>query len=818
MGLQGIIDRFTEPTDYSEPAEGRPATFLDHLIKGFILIFPLIFFREMVFPGFTEQDVYFCVFSVLFTLIAIIVAWRSASGTGWSIPYTILGLSGWSMICLAVCVWQILQGDDMAYRTAYYAAGLMLVIAIRVTGLRGRRYLKLFTVPLCIIYGFLIYHSFTGAETVFGIEALIKAPAELIPFLLLGCAVSVILFITAGGIVWRILYILIYTVGVSLLVMYGDMLSWCLLGAGTLGVILFMLLLPAYSKGRSVIKLLIILSVMFIAGLMTIVVFIQPGNGEWWYPVQRYGVSGLYVLAAFAVSFFIMLRVDRAVLRDSDIPWVIMAAIYLIQAFFYPLSVISMPVWLVYLAGAIPTPVMAYVAAKDEAAVSSDTRSDANIRLYDSSDDELEFLDLDDIEYAPQADESATGDKRVSRATVIRARRRLKSDRMKEVTLHTGLAVTALAGLALMATVVVISIRGRGMSAEELNGSMADSGGVMTQADSDVEPDVDTAVASDDTGYTDEPGMAEEISDGIIDVASVADYDPNDLGVDISGIDLSALGIDMGEDTDVADVEDVGISNGVDGAVADETQHAAESVSNGDYTIYDPNATYKKSNDIVAPASGSTRLRSEPSIGEEGEVVHVLGPNERVVRDGIGDNGWSRVKYRGRTCYAVTEYLSVQGTYHGDPAELIVETENDASAEADDQGNGADANDQPPDSQDNAGSAQSQAQTATTAGAKGKGGPAGYSIQWSADNKTCTIWSAGVKQGTLTVSDGQAAQKINVYSDYYVGSGKNLHKYLSISVPAGENPLSLSADGGFMSALRNMGYSGVYFNKQVIDW
>ena len=815
MGLQGIIDRFTEPTDYNEPAEGRPTTFLDHLIKGFILIFPLIFFREMVFPGFTEQDVYFCVFSVLFTLIAVIVAWRSASGTGWSIPYTILGLSGWSVVCLAVCVWQIVQGDDMAYRMAYHAAGLMLVIAIRVTGLRGRRYLKLFTVPLCIIYGFLIYHSFTGAETVFGIEALIKAPAELIPFLLLGCAVSGILFITAGGMIWRILYGLIYTAGAALMVMYGDLLSWCLLGAETLAVILFMLLLPAYSKGRAVIKLLIILAVLFIAGLMTTVVFIQPGNGEWWYPVQKYGVRGLYVLSAFAVSFFITMRVDRAILRDSDVPWVIMAAVYMIQAFFYPLSVTSMPIWLVYLSGAIPAPVMAYVAAKDEAAVSSDTKSDANISLYDSSDDELEFLDLDDIEYAPQADERDAGDKRVSRATVIRARRRLKSDRMKEITLHTGLAVAAFAGLALMATVVVISIRGRGMSAEELNGSMADSGGVMTQADSDVEPDVDIAVASDDTGYTDEPGMAEEISGGIIDVASAADYDPNDLGVDISGIDLSALGIDMGDDTDVADV---GISNGVDGAVADETQHAAESVSNGDYTIYDPNATYEESNDIVAPASGSTRLRSEPSIGEEGQVVHVLGPDERVVRDGIGDNGWSRVKYRGRTCYAVTEYLSVQGTYHGDPAELIDETGNEVT-ETDDQSNTAEANDQSTDSQNNSASAQAQSQAAPAAGgAKGRSSQTSYSIQWSADNKTCTIWSAGVRQGTMSATDGTEAQKINVYSDYYTGSGKNMRRYLSISVPQGDNPVSLNADNGFMSALRNMGYSGVYFNKQIIDW
>ena len=810
----------TEPADVGEPIEGFSVTILDHLIKGFVLIFPLVFFREMVFPGFTEQDVYFCAFAALILLISIIVAWRNGAGHVRAVPYTILGLACWSIVCIAVCVWQILQQDEMAYRLAYYAAGLMLVIALRTAGLRSRRYLELFTIPLCIIYGFLVYYGFTGSETVFGIEALIKAPGEFIPFLILGCITASILFATTTGVVWRILYGFIYIAGAELMVMYGNMLSWCLLGAGTLSVILFMLLLPIYSKGRRVIKLLIVLSGLIIACLLAVLVFLKAGNGEWWYPVQRYGVHGLYVLSAAVISFFIMMRADRTVIRDADVPWVIIAVIYLIQAFFYPLSVISMPIWLIYLAGAIPAPAMAYAPVTAGSGV--EAANDEGQSVTPDDDDELEFLDLDDIDFTTQdaatpEEASASGDsvspdtsgKRDARATVVRARRRLKTDRMKEITLHTGLTVAAVSCIAMLAIMVVISIRGRSMSAEELSGNPTGSEASMTQVDSDdvaggdATGSVDFAGASGGGSATN-PVAADDASYGGVDVASMTDYDPDDLGIDISEIDWSALGIDMGDSVDVAAMG----ADAVDEAGDDDAESTTVSISNGDYTIYDPNATYKKCNDIVAPASGSTRLRSEPSIGDEGVVVHVLESDERVVRDGLGDNGWSRVKYRGRTCYAVTEYLSVQGTYHGDPSELIVETETPD-----------DADQATADGSKQTGADTSQTQTTNaSANAKGKSAPAGYSIQWSADNKTCTIWSAGVKQGSLSVTDGTESQKINVYSDYHTGSGKNDRKYLSISVPAGENQLSLSADSGFMSALKNMGYSGVYFNKQVIDW
>ncbi len=53
-----------------------------------------------------------------------------------------------------------------------------------------------------------------------------------------------------------------------------------------------------------------------------------------------------------------------------------------------------------------------------------------------------------------------------------------------------------------------------------------------------------------------------------------------------------------------------------------------------------------------------TNLRSVPSSSGSDTIVDVLKNGETATRTGIGDNGWSRVKYNGQILYAVSSYLT----------------------------------------------------------------------------------------------------------------------------------------------------------------
>ena len=54
-----------------------------------------------------------------------------------------------------------------------------------------------------------------------------------------------------------------------------------------------------------------------------------------------------------------------------------------------------------------------------------------------------------------------------------------------------------------------------------------------------------------------------------------------------------------------------------------------------------------------------TNLRTEPSTRSDDTVVAKLIHGEKVVRTGLGSNGWSRVEYNGQTLYAVSSYLMI---------------------------------------------------------------------------------------------------------------------------------------------------------------
>lgn len=58
-----------------------------------------------------------------------------------------------------------------------------------------------------------------------------------------------------------------------------------------------------------------------------------------------------------------------------------------------------------------------------------------------------------------------------------------------------------------------------------------------------------------------------------------------------------------------------------------------------------------------------TNLRGLPGLDNDSKVVEVLHYGDTAKRTGIGDNGWSRVEYKGKTLYAVSSYLTTDLNY-----------------------------------------------------------------------------------------------------------------------------------------------------------
>lgn len=71
---------------------------------------------------------------------------------------------------------------------------------------------------------------------------------------------------------------------------------------------------------------------------------------------------------------------------------------------------------------------------------------------------------------------------------------------------------------------------------------------------------------------------------------------------------------------------------------------------------------FKEVNETVT-AKELTNLRDIPGTDTGSEVIEVLQYGDLATRTGIGDNGWSRIEYNGKTLYAVTDYLTTNLSY-----------------------------------------------------------------------------------------------------------------------------------------------------------
>ncbi len=66
--------------------------------------------------------------------------------------------------------------------------------------------------------------------------------------------------------------------------------------------------------------------------------------------------------------------------------------------------------------------------------------------------------------------------------------------------------------------------------------------------------------------------------------------------------------------------------------------------------------------DEQVTAKIETNLRRVPSTEKDEDVVTRIYNGDWIKRTGIGHNGWSRVEYEGQVLYAVTSYLSTDGS------------------------------------------------------------------------------------------------------------------------------------------------------------
>lgn len=92
--------------------------------------------------------------------------------------------------------------------------------------------------------------------------------------------------------------------------------------------------------------------------------------------------------------------------------------------------------------------------------------------------------------------------------------------------------------------------------------------------------------------------------------------------------------------------------------------------------IADPLAliNFKEVNETIT-AKEVTNLRNIPGLDKDSKVIEVLYYGDKAIRIGIGDNGWSKVEYNGKTLYGVTSYLTTDLNYKDDLKPAIEDPE-----------------------------------------------------------------------------------------------------------------------------------------------
>lgn len=75
--------------------------------------------------------------------------------------------------------------------------------------------------------------------------------------------------------------------------------------------------------------------------------------------------------------------------------------------------------------------------------------------------------------------------------------------------------------------------------------------------------------------------------------------------------------------------------------------------------------------DEVVTAKEATNLRDIPGQGQDSTVLWTLQNGDTARRTGMSDSGWSRLVYQERVCYAVTNLLTTDLSYHVTEPEVV---------------------------------------------------------------------------------------------------------------------------------------------------
>ena len=213
--------------------------FTDVIFKGILLIFPLLMFTGRIFTELTVQDCLFCLLSVIIAMHLAIKRLKDSDETPWNVSRIELIILAVLLLCVAALVYQMFTGEKECDGLCRYIALLMLMLVVRTNGNKSRHYLKLFIWPVIAVYFFMSVYWFSGGAYCSFVLGMLERPYELIPFLLLGCTVSALLYTTGKARFWRAFYFVVCGAGTVLMFQFGDMLSCCIFA-------LVLLLIPMF--------------------------------------------------------------------------------------------------------------------------------------------------------------------------------------------------------------------------------------------------------------------------------------------------------------------------------------------------------------------------------------------------------------------------------------------------------------------------------------------------------------------------------------------------------------------------------------------
>ena len=833
---------------------------VDNIFRVIIFLFPLYLYQDKALMGLSGKDILTGVVVLLMGLWCLYKAIKGDYFREIAMQRTKAFAMATFVLVLILFAVQFNNINSEVTHTYIYLGAFILIFCSIYAGGGRRYYLQLLTASFTLVYICIYFHIFTGMASVLGAERLLDKPQELIPVLMLSTSTGSILYLTEENERLQKLYLFLTAAGLVIFFLYGDMMAFCIMLLFVMGlqymgrptithmkkslILVFLygfcasnaplityfgakgitreydlefsiyidiaiaiagLIVTGYWDkldkdeqegpgvirlsewyGRAIMGASAVLLIAFIFGSKGAKLqksfggkalygvtnglweAVNNTSGEIWHVLVKYGVIGVAVLASLGgILGYRALAIIRDEKRDGlEKGYALLAILFIAQGLFYPFSSTSLPIYAIFVGLAI-----------------------APYRKVEIT-------------------EAAT-------------------DKKRNRKLAYGFTMLGyLMASALMAGFIVLAVAGAYRVLHPVNEA------------STVESMIQVAIENREArllAETSEPEVgigdlinAEEIEEVADETADEAEgLQKVSVAGEVQIIQgQSAENANVDENAQTEEVqEEATLENQQETEQPEESEESGPEagISGGDYRIYDPNATYRSVREIVTGSKGTVNLRSIPDLSENSVIVHRLEEGQSVTRTAIGENGWSKVMYGGQEVFAVTEYL----TLYTETEEQEEQAQEEAPEETPEQAAEREAAER--EAAERAAAEQAAAeQAAREEAAKQEEakkkeikseGKAAYTIQWTDDDKKCSIWSAGVLQGTMTITDSEGnPQKINVYGTHYQGSGKNQKSYYNISASQAESALVINVDPGFVSALKDMGYSGLYLNKQIHNW